>query len=66
VQTGQGMSSPIQELTLEGNTVRWINLVTKPMKLKVQFTGTIDGTSMTGKCKAGFMGSYPFTATKVS
>jgi hypothetical protein len=64
-QSGQRMSSPIADLVIHGNTVTWVNHVTKPIKLKVTFTGTIDGTSMTGKCKAGFMGSYPFTATKV-
>jgi hypothetical protein len=36
------------------------------MKMKVEFTGTINGTEMTGKCKAGFMGSFPFTGTKQS
>ncbi len=64
VQTGQGMSSPITDVTLEGNKIRWLNHVTKPMKLKVEFSGVIEGATMTGKCKAGFMGSYPFTATK--
>lgn len=66
VQTGQGVSTPTQDLTFDGSKIRWINLVTKPMKLKVEFTGTIDGSSMSGKCKAGFMGSYPFTGTKIS
>jgi hypothetical protein len=64
VQTGQGMSSPIADMTLDGNKLRWINHVTKPMKLKVEFTGEINGSTMTGKCKAGFMGSYKFTAIR--
>lgn len=63
-QTGQGVSSPISDVTLDGTRIRWINVVTKPMKLKVEFTGVIEGATMTGKCKAGFMGSYPFTATR--
>jgi hypothetical protein len=64
VQAGQGMSSPIVDVTLDGTRLRWINHVTKPMKLKVEFTGEIDGNTMAGKCKAGFMGSYKFSATK--
>jgi hypothetical protein len=64
VQSAQGNSSPVLDLKVEGNSIRWINQVTKPMKLKVEFSGTIDGPTMNGKCKAGFMGSYPFTATK--
>lgn len=63
-QTGQGVTSPIVEVSLEGNTLRWVNYVTKPIKLKVVFTANVDGNAMTGKCKAGFMGSYNFTATK--
>lgn len=63
-QSGQGMTSPIVDLTLDGSKIRWVNHVTKPMKLKVEFTGDIQGSTMTGKCKAGFMGSYKFTAIK--
>ena len=64
VQTGQGVSSPIVDVTLDGNKLRWINHVTKPIKLKVEFTAEIDGATMTGKCKAGFMGSYKFSAKR--
>lgn len=64
-QTGQGISSPILDASYEGNTLRWVNQVTKPMKLKVQFQGVIEGNTMSGKCKAGFMGKFPFTATKM-
>lgn len=63
-QSGQGQSSPILEVKLDGSAVSWVNIVTKPMKLKVEFKGTIDGATMSGKAKAGFMGSFPFTATK--
>jgi hypothetical protein len=64
VQTGQGVSSPLVDVSLDGNSLRWVNHVTKPFKLKVEFSGEIDGATMAGKCKAGFMGSYKFTATK--
>jgi cytochrome P450 len=63
-QSGQGSTSAVLDLALEGNKIRWVNQVTKPMKLKVEFSGTIDGRQMSGKCKAGFMGSYPFTGVK--
>ena len=45
-------------------TDRRVNQVTKPMKIKVEFKGEVNGAEMSGKAKAGFMGSYPFTATK--
>ena len=63
-QTGQGTTSAVTEVTVNGNQVSWINHVTKPLKLKVTFTGEIQGNTMSGKCKAGFVGSFKFTAVK--
>jgi cytochrome P450 len=63
-QTGQGSTSTITDLVIDGNKVTWVNHTTKPIKLKVTFTGVITGNDMSGKCKAGFMGSYPFSAVK--
>ena len=65
VQSGDGVTTPLEEVSISGNDIRWVNRVTKPIKLKVVFTGTIDGDTITGKCKAGFMGSYKFSATKL-
>lgn len=66
VQSGDGMDSPVESFTIDGANVSWINRVTKPMKLKVLFSGVVDGGRITGKCKAGFMGKYPFTAVKMN
>lgn len=63
-QTGQGMTSPVSEVTVADNKVSWINHVTKPIKVKTLFTGEISGNNMVGKVKVGFIGSYPFTAVK--
>jgi hypothetical protein len=63
-QSGQGNTTDITDVQVDGNKVTWVNHVTKPIKIKVTFNGEITGNSMSGKCKAGFMGSYPFTATK--
>ncbi len=62
--TGQGSTTAVTDVKVEGNDVSWVNNVTKPMKLKVTFTGTISGNNIEGKCKAGFMGSFKFTGTK--
>ncbi|MBW2942469.1 hypothetical protein [Zhongshania aquimaris] len=64
-QTGKGSTSDILEPSLDGNTFFWKNNVTKPMKIKTEFTATISGTSMSGKVKAGFVGKYPFTGEKL-
>jgi hypothetical protein len=63
-QSGQGMSSPITDVQLQGKNLSWMNSVTRPMKLKLEFTGVVEGNTLSGKVKAGMMGSYPFTAVK--
>ena len=63
-QSGQGTTSPISDIRLQGSNLSWINEVTKPMKLKLEFSGVLEGNTLSGKVKAGFMGSYPFTGVK--
>jgi len=63
-QTGDGSTSQIEDFKFDGKEIYWVNRITKPMKLKVEFKGEVVGNTMTGKTKAGFLGSYPFTATK--
>lgn len=64
IQSGQGMSEPISDLKFDGKNISWINHVKKPVKLKLECSGLIEGNAISGKMKAGFMGSYPFTGTK--
>ncbi|MGH8523484.1 MAG: hypothetical protein ACREXY_04495 [Gammaproteobacteria bacterium] len=63
-QTGQGMTTEITGATFDGSKLFWIQHITKPMKMKLEFTAAVDGAQMSGKVKAGFMGSYSFTATR--
>ena len=63
-QSGQGSVSEISEAKFEGSNLFWVNHVTKPMKMKLEFSAVVDGNQMSGKVKAGFMGSYPFTGVK--
>lgn len=60
----QGAPTEITDVVIDGAKVSWVNNVTKPMTLKVVFTGEIEGNNMSGKAKIGFMGTYPFTAVK--
>lgn len=62
-QSGQGSSSDLTEGRLEGNDIFWVNHTLKPMKMKLEFKGVVDGNTMTGKVKVGMIGSYPFTAS---
>lgn len=63
-QSGQGMTSPVSDVRLQGSNLSWMNEVTKPMKLKLEFTGVLEGNTLSGKVKTGFLGSYPFTGVK--
>jgi hypothetical protein len=65
-QSGQGVTSEISDGKVDGNTVYWVNHVTVPMKMKLEFTGTVEGDQITGKVKAGMMGSFSFTGVKES
>ncbi len=59
-QSGQGSSSELTEGKVAGNDIYWVNYTLKPMKMKLEFTGRVDGDTLTGKVKAGFMGKYDF------
>jgi hypothetical protein len=63
-QTGQGSTSPITDVQLDGNKVSWVNEATVPMRLHLHFSGVIEGATISGKVKVSFMGSYPFTGVK--
>ena len=63
-QSTQGETQAISDCKLAGDTLSWVNHLSKPMKLKLQFTAAIAGNTMSGKVNTGFMGSYSFTAVK--
>lgn len=52
------------EYNSEANTIFWINKIKKPLPITLKFSGNIEGTSISGKVKAGIMGSFPFTAQR--
>lgn len=63
-QTGQGTTTKITDAKFDAGTLSWIQHITKPMKMKLVFTATVEGGQMAGKVKAGFMGSYSFTGVR--
>ena len=63
-QSGDGITTPIDQIIYDNGTITWINQITKPMKMKLEFTGVVAGDTITGKVKAGFMGKFPFTAKR--
>jgi len=63
-QSGQGQTSTVTDAKLDGKNIFWVNHITVPMKMKVEFSGVVDEKEMHGKVKAGFMGSYPFVGIR--
>ena len=55
---------PINDGRIDGDDVSWKIDVTKPLKMTVEFSGSIDGDSISGKAKAGPFGSSPFSGTR--
>ena len=68
VQSGEdGNPDEIDSITFDASNgeIEWTNQIQKPMKLKLEFKGVVEGNSRSGKVKTGFMGTFPFTGEKV-
>ncbi|MEU2688807.1 hypothetical protein ABZ654_33985 [Streptomyces hygroscopicus] len=50
---GVGEEVPLADLSYEGDQLTWHQSITKPMRLNLVFTMTVDGDTMTGTSKAG-------------
>jgi len=60
----EGESSDITDGKIDGANISWKAAITKPMKMTLEFTGTLAGDTLNGKCKAGAFGVYPFEGTR--
>lgn len=65
-QSGEGSTTVIDQVRFDNGNLVWTNQITKPMKLKLEFSGVVEGSTMAGKVKTGFMGSFSFTGVKVT
>lgn len=63
-QSANGQSAAISDIALNGNKLSWVNVVDKPIKMKVRFEGRVDGDRITGVCKPGLMGRFDFAAVR--
>jgi hypothetical protein len=64
-QSAGGQVAPVSDIVLDGNKLSWVNVVDKPIKMKVRFEGRVEGQRISGTCKPGLMGRFAFTAVKV-
>ena len=61
VAYGAGEQVPLRDIVVEGNQVTWNQSVTKPLRLNLAFTVTIDGDVLSGTSKAGRLPSSKVT-----
>ena len=54
------------EGTAEGSSLRWISSITKPMSMKVTFDLVIDGDTLSGTARMGFMGKAKLTGERIA
>lgn len=65
-QSGEGSTSTIEEIFYApgSGAIEWTSKIDKPIKMTLKFSGKVTSEGMSGLVKAGFMGTYPFTAKK--
>ncbi|MGW8724895.1 hypothetical protein ACWGNF_02530 [Streptomyces sp. NPDC055808] len=50
---GAGENVPLDDITLDGERLAWKQAITKPLRLNLVFSVTLDGDTLTGTSKAG-------------
>ncbi|WPB88692.1 hypothetical protein [Streptomyces malaysiensis] len=61
---GAGEEVPQADVALEGDQLTWRQAITKPMRLNLAFTMTVQGETMTGTSKAGRLPSSKVTGQR--
>jgi hypothetical protein len=52
--------------SVKGNSLNWVMALTKPMPIKVTFDVEVDGDTMSGTAKMGFMGKATLTGERMA
>ena len=63
-QSGNGETGDIYDGSVDGETATWKIDVKTPFPLSIEFTGTVDGDSISGHAKAGAFPPAPFTGSR--
>lgn len=61
---GSGEGRPIDEGTVNGNTISWKSSISRPMPMTLEFSGVITGDTINGEVKLGMFGTQTFTGTR--
>jgi hypothetical protein len=63
------IESPMGDLDIagsaSGNVLRWVTEITKPMSMKVSFEVAVDGDTLSGTAKMGFLGKAKLKGERV-
>ena len=59
-----GPGRPIDEGEVSGNEVSWKAAITKPMAMTLEFSGTVEGDSISGSVKLGMFGKAKFSGVR--
>lgn len=57
-------SVPFYDVVADGDQLTWLQDVTTPMKLTLKFAVSVDGDTMTGTSKAGFLPASKLQGTR--
>ncbi len=63
-QSGDEGTTAIYDGSVDGDTATWKVDITRPMKLSVTFTATVDGDSISGTVKAGMFPKSTFAGSR--
>jgi hypothetical protein len=61
---GSGEGRPVDDLTVNGNDVSWKSSISRPMPMTLEFSGSVNGDTMTGSVKLGMFGKQPFSGVR--
>jgi hypothetical protein len=63
-QAAEGLSAEIFDGSVKGNTISWKVSITNPMPMTLEFSGTVEGDSISGTVVLGAFGSSQFSGTR--
>jgi len=59
-----GDAIPLTDIAVDGDQVSWRQSITKPLRLNLVFTLTVDGDTLNGTAKAGRLPASTVTGTR--
>lgn len=66
MQIARQGSKEIANGRVDGNNVFWSADISQPFPITLEFSGTVNGDSISGSVTAGAFGSFPFSGRRVA